>query len=485
MACAEPESSNLNLEYPGGTSPYLETLFAGKLYDVKGYNNLGTHRSVGDGREMTNGLINLTYGNNPEFVATPQIGRDILLQHNTWILRPGGADSATYEGLYFPYTGTNGMTWAGWTNNNASSTWNAWMLDNVTTCPPGGDNGGQGFNAAGLYSYMGCPTDSGLVNASCQPTGATNVYSRYKGNVMAVQSSCQFHTAENWTLGGSTNYGVPGTTFGFANSLGYNSLVSPGDLTLTSPAYGATSGNNNYTTSDGTTSGVNMTVLNAAIYTALTGVPAGGGLVITTTSLPNGSNGVLYDQFVTASGNTGSITWSLTVGSLPSGLGSINSSTGEITGTPTGSGTSNFTVRACDSLTCVTKALSITISAPPLQIVTAPPLPSCTAGVFCTTTIVASGGVAPLTYAVIACFGLGCSGGQIPGLSMGASTGIYSGTATVPGVYDISIRVTDSTLPTHQSVTVPFPATVISFPFSGFSNQIGGGTKIGGRSSWN
>jgi hypothetical protein len=70
-------------------------------------------------------------------------------------------------------------------------------------------------------------------------------------------------------------------------------------------------------------------------------------LTITTTSLPNGSIGNPYDAFMTATGGTLPYTWSISAGALPPGL-SISTG-GEISGTPTGTGTFNFTVQVVDS----------------------------------------------------------------------------------------------------------------------------------------
>jgi hypothetical protein len=59
------------------------------------------------------------------------------------------------------------------------------------------------------------------------------------------------------------------------------------------------------------------------------------------------SNNASYSANVSATGD-GTISYSVTSGSLPTGL-SLNSSTGAITGTPTTHGTSNFTITATDS----------------------------------------------------------------------------------------------------------------------------------------
>lgn len=81
---------------------------------------------------------------------------------------------------------------------------------------------------------------------------------------------------------------------------------------------------------------------------------------ITTTTLPNGTQNVSYSQTVVTS-NCISPTFAVTVGSLPTGL-SLNSSSGVISGTPTGTGTSSFTVGVTDTAGNPTQALSILIN---------------------------------------------------------------------------------------------------------------------------
>ncbi|MGH9827005.1 MAG: putative Ig domain-containing protein, partial [Blastocatellia bacterium] len=83
---------------------------------------------------------------------------------------------------------------------------------------------------------------------------------------------------------------------------------------------------------------------------------------ITTSSLPNGTQNTAYSNTLAASGGTTPYTWSITSGSLPTGL-TLGASSGTISGTPTGTGISNFTVQVSDanSLTA-TKGLSITIN---------------------------------------------------------------------------------------------------------------------------
>jgi hypothetical protein len=85
-------------------------------------------------------------------------------------------------------------------------------------------------------------------------------------------------------------------------------------------------------------------------------------LTITTSSpLPSGSLGVVYNQTLAATGGLTPYTWSITSGSLPNGL-NINSSPSGISGTPTATGTSYFNVTVTDdNSSTFTKNFSITI----------------------------------------------------------------------------------------------------------------------------
>jgi hypothetical protein len=69
---------------------------------------------------------------------------------------------------------------------------------------------------------------------------------------------------------------------------------------------------------------------------------------ISTTSLPDGTEGVSYSQTIASSGGNTPIVYSVQSGALPGGL-SLNSSTGAITGTPTIAGSFSFTIRATDN----------------------------------------------------------------------------------------------------------------------------------------
>jgi len=175
-------------------------------------------------------------------------------------------------------------------------------------------------------------------------------------------------------------------------------------------------------------------------------------LTIVTQSLPDGEIGVLYNQTLVAQGNTGTVTWSVTSGSLPSGLTLVGAS-GAISGTPTATGTSDFTVQAADSVNTATKALSLIINEA-LAIATTS-LPDGMVGQSYLASIDSTGGVAPLTWSI--------QSGALPdGLSLGAGSGTITGTPTTSGTFAFTVAVTDANVPasvaTQALSIVIFPA---------------------------
>jgi len=78
------------------------------------------------------------------------------------------------------------------------------------------------------------------------------------------------------------------------------------------------------------------------------------------TSLANGTVASGYSETISASNGAGPYVYAISSGSLPAGL-SLNSITGEITGTPTSPTTASFIVRATDANNCTaTRAYSVT-----------------------------------------------------------------------------------------------------------------------------
>jgi phosphodiesterase/alkaline phosphatase D-like protein len=90
-------------------------------------------------------------------------------------------------------------------------------------------------------------------------------------------------------------------------------------------------------------------------------------LTITSSSLPSTSvGGSAYNQTLTAAGGTGgSLTWSVTAGSLPAGL-SLAGSTGVISGNATTYGAYTFTISVTNGSATVTQSFTIEVFANPV-----------------------------------------------------------------------------------------------------------------------
>lgn len=87
-------------------------------------------------------------------------------------------------------------------------------------------------------------------------------------------------------------------------------------------------------------------------------------IIITTTSLPNGVDGVAYSQAIATSGGVAPLTFTLDSGTLPTGL-SLGAGTGIISGTPSATGTFNFVIEVEDDNTDVdTQAYTVSIYDP-------------------------------------------------------------------------------------------------------------------------
>src|SRR5207253_4359888 len=130
--------------------------------------------------------------------------------------------------------------------------------------------------------------------------------------------------------------------------------------------------------------------------------------------------------------------WSIAAGSLPTGL-TLNSATGQITGTPNQSCTFPFTAQVKDSLNATaTTNLSIAISPSALAVMTSS-LPNGVVGVmYPATNLTASGGTPPYAWSVTT-----AATTFPPGLTLG-STGQITGTPTAAATFNFTVQVTDS-----------------------------------------
>jgi len=155
------------------------------------------------------------------------------------------------------------------------------------------------------------------------------------------------------------------------------------------------------------------------------------GLTITTNTLANGAVGIAYSRTLTASGGTLPLTWGLSGGILPSGVGMTPD--GVISGTPLAAGTFSFTATVSDSSSppqSGQKALSITIQ-PLLSITTSSTLPVTVVGTFFSQLLEATGPT-PITWSIVA-------GIAPPGLVLTLS-GNLGGTPTAAGTFEFTAQ---------------------------------------------
>lgn len=137
----------------------------------------------------------------------------------------------------------------------------------------------------------------------------------------------------------------------------------------------------------------------------------------------------LYDTF----------TWSVSTGSLPDGL-TLDSATGVLSGIPAVDGIFHFTVRAAvDGFDgCLGEnSYTIAIGCTEISVIANPSSTSGTVGVpIPPVTFTASGGTAPLTFAIV-------SGAVPDGVEL-SPDGVLSGTPTAGGTFNFTVEATDA-----------------------------------------
>lgn len=189
------------------------------------------------------------------------------------------------------------------------------------------------------------------------------------------------------------------------------------------------------------------------------------GVVISTTSLPNGVQGIVYSQPLLATG-VEPFSWAVISGSLPTGL-SLAGST--ISGTPTaGSGTASFTVRVTDALGRTDdQALSITLGASgAVPVITTTSLPAGTVGAAYSQTIAATG-TGTINRVIV-------SGSLPPGLSLAPTTGALTGTPAAAGGYGFTVRGTNDygyVEATYYLIIAAGASEPVASPWARFARQ--------------
>ena len=154
---------------------------------------------------------------------------------------------------------------------------------------------------------------------------------------------------------------------------------------------------------------------------------------------PDARVGQAYQLVASASGNVGTVSWSIASGGLPPGL-ALDVASGAIAGTPAQWGRFTFVVQAADSWGGRVDAKTVTIAVAPTPIAIATTtLASATYQTAYQASLAATGGTGAATFAIV-------SGALPAGVSMtaaGAIAGTPSAAASI-GTFTVTVQATDA-----------------------------------------
>ncbi|MBI5685928.1 MAG: putative Ig domain-containing protein [Verrucomicrobia bacterium] len=160
--------------------------------------------------------------------------------------------------------------------------------------------------------------------------------------------------------------------------------------------------------------------------------PYGPKIVATGLLLPAADLGAIYNQTLEADEGTAPYTWSLVTGRLPAGL--ALSSTGNINGRPTAAGVSCFRVRVTGADGLATERnFALIVDGPPTLVVNGQ-LPAGVVNKPFSLKLESEGAMTPYVWSVV-------SGSLPPGLVLGETTGVISGTPAAVGTFNFRVRV--------------------------------------------
>lgn len=175
---------------------------------------------------------------------------------------------------------------------------------------------------------------------------------------------------------------------------------------------------------------------------------------INTSELSDGYLTTPYNLMLAATGGKEPYAWSMTSGTLPTGL-TLSANTGVISGTPTATGTMTITFQVIDANNITTiKSLTITVYA--LPSISTDSLSTGTVGSAYNSILAATGGKYAYSWNI--------TNGTLPtGLALNTSTGTISGSPTTAGTSSITFQVVDANGKTAEKLlSINIPAPVVA-----------------------
>ena len=317
--------------------------------------------------------------NNPSGIAVDGLGDMFVANFNN-------TTSDAVEEYVVPPNVPTGLSDRGTTSTATTLSWSTGpgatsydVYENGGSTPIATDVAGTSYTVGNLFPGKSYKFTVSAVNASGESpqSSVVTVNTAKIGNVLITPSSADVLSGSSVTVSGVV-YDVYNAPVSYAIvdlSSPVGSFGGSSSELVTADVYGAFTAT--WTAPSSVTSETTATVtasVYGTVYGAVSNVKSttislnfAPPPTIGTTTLPGGSVSTSYSQTLDAANGFAPYSWSVTKGSLPGGL-SLDSGTGVISGTPTATGTSDFTVQVKDAAgNTATLDLSTTVSAPVIR----------------------------------------------------------------------------------------------------------------------
>ncbi|MBS1790823.1 MAG: putative Ig domain-containing protein [Acidobacteria bacterium] len=384
---------------------------------------------------MGNGTVNFTVDSNPGGQRSGTIvaaGQNFIVQQSSFCtysvspsLQPmvvaGGTASATVTaGATCAWTATPSDPWIKITSGG-SGTGNGTVNYSVGTNGTGSQRSGQITIAdksvliqqEGGCTYTVMPTSQNY--AAAGGMGTANV---------TTTGNC------SWLASSNVSW-ITITSGGSLNKPGQPPLTRSGKSSVSTTGNGSVS----YTVAANTGPARTGTMDIAGTLFTVTQA-SGCPINITPANLSAATVGMNYSQQLSQSGGVGSVNWTISSGSLPSGM-MLDQTSGLLSGAPSITGNFSFTVRATDSGNCFGEIpYMLTVSCPTLSITPAS-LNSGVVGTMYSQALTLNGGSGSINWTV--------NSGTLPvGLNLDLTSGVLSGIPQAQGTSNFTVRATVS-----------------------------------------